>query len=68
MDLLSLSIEYRATSDACLLRVNELQARLETERMTVKQRDDMRRRIGMLTKMSRNTRSIARRLREYCNE
>ncbi len=65
MRLTELSIEYAHSAQLCKTRIAELKARLETEEMCEIDRLRLRRRIGILTGMMRDTMAVSKYLKNY---
>jgi hypothetical protein len=65
MDLMELAVQYRESGDKCRVRLAELEERLESQPMSNTERLRLRREIGLLTGMARDTISISNYLENY---
>lgn len=64
-DILQLSAQYRVSGMACRKRLAELKRRLEDEDLSANDQIELRRKITMLTAMSRDCLATSNYLRKY---
>lgn len=65
MTLKELSVEYRASGEACRTRFKELKEELSTAELSENEKLKLRRRITILTAMSRDAIAISNYLANY---